>query len=187
LNGRADFSGNIKVPPPYRLSIPTAPTGHHAIAQGANPGRNIHFNHRTHGLAMGYRILPRWGGLLSVSPVPWRCHGLSHLARWGISSGFIREIVLLIPTAPTGHHAIAQGANPGHPSLRSSALKGRNPVVRMAAPPHPAPSGRNIHVNHRTHGLAMGYRILPRWGGLLICITGPMALPWAITFGPVGA
>jgi hypothetical protein len=49
-----------------------------------------------------------------------------------------------------------------HP--RSSALKGRNPVVRMAAPPYPAPSGRNTHLYHRAHGVAMGYRVWPRWG-----------------------
>lgn len=64
-------------------------------------------------------------------------------------------------SAPTGHHAIAQGATLGIAPHRYQALKGRN-LGRRFSPTHPAPSGRNLSPSF------------------------PGAMPRAIAFCPVG-
>jgi hypothetical protein len=70
-------------------------------------------------------------------------------------------------SAPMGRHAIAQGKAQRRPGTRRpgrfQALKGRNAGIGHP-PSGAAPSGRNI-----------------------ISIPQPMALPWAVAFGPVGA
>lgn len=68
-------------------------------------------------------------------------------------------------SAPTGHHAIAQGATLGiWPTPSSSperAKSGRLGINIIRGRPYRAEN----HFDHLTHGVAMGYRISPRWGG----------------------
>ena len=90
-------------------------------------------------------------------------------------------------SAPTGHHVIAQSATLGlvatlfiSPERAQSGCRGIN-LIRCR------PFRARNHFYHLTHGVAMGYHISPRWGGIFICMADPMALPWAIEFRPVGA
>jgi len=72
------------------------------------------------------------------------------------------------------HHAIAQGATLGIRPPPSPALTGRNPAAWIDAPTHPAPSGRHIQFHARSHGDAMGCRMLSRWDGKSIA----RPIPW---------